>query len=425
MKPAIKFLAVSMACLLLAGCGGQGVSIQKTKINLLHGWGGSGSDHAAMRKIYSDFAVQNPDIELAFDAQSDISIVQQKAGNLLAADSMPDILSTNGHVAMMENARKKGFALDLAPYIKADSDFSDNIASNVFSIWAEDDGALYSLPEVWEAIGYWYNEDLFRKAGITDNGLPTGNVRLPQTWEEFWATCEKLANAGIQTGVYPSEQMRWLLGARLAAQPGQSRDFMLGNAAACNEDEARQAIEELVRECARQAEDSISVRDDRQRFFDGKTAMHFNGVWASAEQGLTTNGQAIQYASFPSADGKSVSYLYTTTGYVVSDNLSAEKTDACIRFLKYMMSEEVQQRIAVETRQVPVNPKISNEWLTQQMPVLGQAMQTCTASDVHLLSFFLLLPEKENQLMDDCFWRLGKDAAAQEELLSILTDSEK
>lgn len=50
------------------------------------------------------------------------------------------------------------------------------------------DGKLYEIPYQMKANGYMYNKDLFEQAGITE---------VPDTWDKFLETCQKLKDAGI------------------------------------------------------------------------------------------------------------------------------------------------------------------------------------------------------------------------------------
>ncbi|MEG0397140.1 MAG: hypothetical protein RR612_10455, partial [Oscillospiraceae bacterium] len=83
-----------------------------------------------------------------FDAVPDISILITKATDMLAADKMPDIISTNGYVPLVSYAQKKGLALNLAPYIKDDSLFSASINPSVIKRWTNTDGSIYTIPDV-------------------------------------------------------------------------------------------------------------------------------------------------------------------------------------------------------------------------------------------------------------------------------------
>jgi predicted dehydrogenase len=122
---------------------------------------------------------------------------------MLAADKAPDFISTNGSTQYVSNAIRKNLALDLTPELEADPAFAADVADSTLEALRQPDGAVYTLPDAVEYIGYWYNEALFREAGVTDTGTPEGTVEPPATWEEFWRACDKLAAAEKKTGAAP------------------------------------------------------------------------------------------------------------------------------------------------------------------------------------------------------------------------------
>lgn len=427
-----KITALLLSCALLAtslsACA-KTQAAEPVSITLMHGWGASAQDHVGMRAIYDDFAAQNPDIILQYDSSPDISVVIEKANNMLALDKMPDIISTNGHASFLENAKVKQTALDLAPYIKEDASFAENISQNVLDAWTDDSGAVYTLPDAQEVIGYWYNEDIFRLAGVTDTGDENGKVVLPRTWEQFWQACDKIAAISHSTNAAPMlmqlDQMRILLGARLAANDNSSREFMQGKNALCDADDVTQAVAELSRAATYYSGEPLSERDVRQMFFDGQSAIYFNGVWANTELGQTSNGQNIKYANFPSDTAQSICYISPASGYVLSSTNSPAETQACLRFLKYMISEPVQKRIVTQTRQAPSNPKITTQWIEQEVPILGEALGICYNSDVSILSLYIILDAKDSATLDIAMEQLLRGDISPDAFYPILTGAEQ
>lgn len=201
-KVLLMCLAVLCIFLILPGCSAEPEK-EMVSISFMHGWGGSSADHIGMRELFSAFEKANPDIHIAYDTSPDLGIVMEKAADMLAVDKTPNIISTNGNVQYVSSAKKKGVALDLMPYLQEDAAFASNISPQILEALQEPDGALYTLPDAVEYIGYWYNASLFKQAGITDTGTPEGSVILPKTWEEFWAACDALAEISPQTGAVP------------------------------------------------------------------------------------------------------------------------------------------------------------------------------------------------------------------------------
>ena len=72
---------------------------------------------------------------------------------------------------------------------------------------------------------------------------------------------------------------------------------------------------------------------------------------------------------------------YLLTEHIFQD---VRKREACVRFLKYMLSEEVQTELALKTGQAPVNPQVSGEEILQEYPLLGKGLQAANRADVKI-----------------------------------------
>ena len=73
---------------------------------------------------------------------------------------------------------------------------------------------------------------------------------------------------------------------------------------------------------------------------------------------MISEGIDVGYALLPSGEGSTLSCESAGLGYVLGNTKDERRMEASVRFLKYMMSEEVQERILHETKQIPANPKV-------------------------------------------------------------------
>lgn len=420
-------LCALLLCILLTACS-TAAETEPVSISFMHGWGGSGADHVGMRELFAAFEEENPDIHIVYDTSPDLEIVMEKAADLLAVDKAPSIISTNGNVQYVSNAKKKGVALDLTPYLKEDATFASDVSPQILQALQEPDGAVYTLPDAVEYIGYWYNASLFRQAGITDTGTPEGTVVPPRTWEEFWAACDALAQIAPQTGAVPLQmqvsQMGFFLGARLAGASEQALAFMQKEASVCRREDAELAVSELLRALSYDTQRG-STPDIRQNFFDGKSAICIDGVWANTELAETTTKQEIRYAAFPGFSGETIAYANPATGYVISNDGSKRQIDACVRFLKYMLSKDVQEQIVTKTHQAPSNPNISDTWIHEQVPVLADAVQSCKQADLQILTLYSVLPAKTSAQLEQQLEELLRGKDVQRSVISIIADLEQ
>ena len=413
-------------CFLLTACSTVSKD-ESVSISFMHGWGGSGFDHVGMRELFAEFEALNPDVHIVYDTSPDLGIVMEKAADMLAVDKAPSIISTNGNVQYVSNARKKGVALNLMPYLQEDETFASDISPHILQALQEPSGEIYTLPDAVEYIGYWYNASLSRQAGITDTGTPNGKVVLPRTWEEFWNACDALAEIAPQTGAVPLQlqvsQMGFFLGARLAAVSADALNYMQKDSPVCHREDAELAVSELVNALSYDVRRGTAL-DIRQNFFDGKSAIYIDGVWANTEFTETTTKQEIRYAAFPGLCGETIAYANPATGYVISSDGSQKQIDASIRFLKYMLSEDVQKQIVIKTHQAPSNPKISEPWIHEQVPILAEAMQVCQEADQQILTLYTVLPAKKSAQLEQSLEDLLRGKPVQQLIISIIADIE-
>ena len=357
-------------CICGFGCGAEKEE-KMTEITLLHGWGTTEKDNQVMRQIYQDFEKENPDVRLNMISMPSLEGVIEKARDMLAVGKVPDLIFTGGkgrddlYSFMVHN----GYALNLMPYIQEDQELMDSISPVIFERWTNEKGELYTVSDVLLVSGYWYNEEIFRNAGIR---------KEPATWEEFldccqkigqWAEKEKLSTVPIHLD---PETCLYLLDAIMDPEKDAQ-----GNGEDQNLAEALQTLQKIGL-LASVEDENYSFRDKVRSFNIGHSAICVNGVWG--EQMLHSNLKA-GYALFPSEDGKGVGMLSACTGYLVGNSGDEKKKQACIRFLKYMLSETVQKRILMETGQVPSNPKVDLKEVYGERPDLYRAYQVVMGAD--------------------------------------------
>ena len=121
-----------------------------------------------MRQIYKDFEKEHPEIKLNLMSMTSSDEVIKKTKNMLSVGEVPDLIFTGGYGkdSVYRFMEEKNKAADLMPYLEKDQEFADSVAPEIISYWQKD-GKLYTLSDVLLlGGGYWYNADIFEKAGI-------------------------------------------------------------------------------------------------------------------------------------------------------------------------------------------------------------------------------------------------------------------
>lgn len=344
-----KILMLICVCCMLTGCGTKKQDV--VEITMIHGWGSTESDHVVMREIYEEFEKIHPEIHLNMVAMPSSTDVISKVGDLLTVGEIPDIVFTggDGRESIYSFMVNKGYAVDLMPYIQEDEEFAENISPVILDSWTTKEGMLYTVSDVLLMGGYWYNEEIFERAGVT---------KAPGTWEEWLDACEKIKNLDNQIVpvILDANHMAYLMTTILADENLSELENIRNSKINVNSPAFDKMLEQL-REISSYAAlaGNYNYRDTLASFNAGESAIYINGVWANS---MIDENLQVSYAPFPSDDGKGIATRSACVGYILGNTGDEKRTEASVKFLKYMLSDEVAERIMKQTGQVPSNPNV-------------------------------------------------------------------
>lgn len=339
-------------CLILVLTGCSKKEEEKIEITMIHGWGSTEADHIAMRQIYEEFEKEHPDIHLNLVSMPSSTDVISKVGDLLTVGEIPDIVFTggDGRESIYRFMVQKGYAVDLMPYIKKDKEFERNVSGIIMDSWITKEGSLYTVSDVLLMGGYWYNKEIFRRAGI---------MGVPKTWEEWFLACEKIENlnSDIKPIILDANHISYLMTVILANEDIQQLKNMKGEKINVTTPVFEGMMEQL-KNISRYAElaGNYNYLDTLDSFNKGKSAIYINGVWANT---MIDADLQVSYAPFPSDDRNGIATRSACVGYILGNTGDEKRMEASVEFLKYMLSDSVAKRILEQTGQVPSNPSIS------------------------------------------------------------------
>lgn len=387
--------------------GGCGTEYENpVEITVIHGWGSNEKDHIAMRQIYSDFEKENPDVKVHLISMPTGKELLRKVGDMILVGEIPDVVffGGTGNNEVYKYMVKNNLAIDMMPYIEADLEFASHIAASNLSYWKTLDGKLFSISDtLMLSGGYWYNQSIFEKAGIE---------KIPETWEEFVAVCEQIKNWSEEKGTnikplqVSAEGYLYFVDHMLADNGGSGEKNISWNKIELHESEMEEILEMLriIYSFSASNDENYSYRDETDLFNEGKLAIYVNGVWGAP---MISESIQAKYALLPSYGEASISCESTGLGYVVGKTGSEEQQEAGVRFLKYMLSDEVQERILVETEQVPANPNVKVEAHKEEMPRFYQGAE--------------LVKEAERKIeTPENLWEISKKNTFEENILDVL-----
>lgn len=344
-------ILICMSLFLLSGC--EEEVKEPTEITFIHGWGSTEADHVAMRQIYADFEKENPDIHLNMLSMPTNTEMIHMVEDMLTTGEVPDIVFTagEGEDSIYDFMVKHDMLVDLMPYLKEDDAFKEDISPIILDNWTTEKGELFTATDVLILSGgYWYNKDIFEAAGIKE---------LPATWEDFykmldsintWATFQ---GNGVEA-IRPSIDAYLYMTDNYLAAEGVDLEKVRGDLPS-QDLQGVFNIWEQTHSYVNKYYKGFHYRDELDMFNNEKLAIFFNGVWGAS---MIKPDIKVGYALIPSDAIHNISNQSAALGYLLGNSENQEKMDASVRFLKYMLSEEVQKRILLETQQMPSNPKI-------------------------------------------------------------------
>ena len=348
-KKLLLLMWILLICCILSSCEKEK---KKVTITVIHSWGGTETDHVAMRQIYEQFQNENPDINLRLISMPTRNETLRKVEDMIMVGDTPDIIAFSG---MGENSIynfmfENNMALDIQPYLEEDLEFDRDVSETNKKYWTTGAGDLYTVVDVLSLSGgYWYNEEILEKAGIK---------QLPETWNEFIDMCNRINE-------WSKEESTELKPLRPSAE---GYLYFMDHMLFSEKDSVSEISDEDFVDTLKKMESiyhfskfentSYSYRDETRLFNEGRIAIYVNGVWGAP---MISEKIHAKYALLPTNDGISMSCESASLGYVLGKSGSKEREDASVRFLKYILSKKVQTQILERTEQFPANPNISLE----------------------------------------------------------------
>ena len=403
----IGLAGIVLFCCIFLFSGCQEAEKEPVTITMIHAWGGMEADHEAMRDIYKSFQDENPNIRLQLISMPTRDEMLRKVEDMILVGDMPDIITFSG---MGQNnafdfMEKNDMALDLMPYLEEDADFMDSVSEANLQYWVTEENQLFTVADVLSLSGgYWYNEDIFQQAGITE---------IPKTWNEFLSMCETLRvwsekqNTGIKPHQVSAEGYLYFMDHMLAEYNEDAQEVIVNDRKDAVKETLEVTIGQLKDIYSYSASESAdySYRDETSLFNEGKVAIYVNGVWGAP---MISEDINAKYALLPSASGTSMSCESACIGYVLGKSGNEEKEDAAVQFIKYILSEKVQTRILQETEQIPVNPQIILSDFAEEKSRLYQAAD------------LVLSAEKKIDVPDN-MWNVTQKTKFTENILKLLS----
>jgi raffinose/stachyose/melibiose transport system substrate-binding protein len=306
------------------------------------------------QKMADAYVKTHPNVEIKITVLENEAF-KTKLTTVMQSGEVPDIFQSWGGGGLAEQI-DAGLLKDITADLDADGGaWRKSFAPGALAVFAAD-GMNYGVPWDMGMVGWWYNKDLFKKAGID---------KEPATWSEFLADVKKLKDAKI-TPISLGEKDSWTgmhIWSYLATRIGGEEAFAaaLDRSGSFADPAFVKAGEELKKLIDMQPfQDGFlgATHDDMQAAFgNGKAAMELSGQWApsveaanSADKKGVANLGMFGFPAVEGGAGDGGDVVGGGNGFAIGKNATPEAID----FVKFLTNKENQTTIAASGTGIPV-----------------------------------------------------------------------
>jgi raffinose/stachyose/melibiose transport system substrate-binding protein len=415
-RAALSVLCSSAVLLTATACGsGDDSSASGDDENTITWWHNSNNEpgRGYYEQVAEDFEADNPDVNVEVVAMAHEDMVDRLEAAFQSGD-MPDVYMERGGGELADHV-EAGLVRNLSEDAAEEIDKLGNAVAG----W-QVDGETYALPFSLGVVGFWYNTELFEKAGI---------AAPPTTMEEFYTVVDQLKAADIvpmSVGAgdkWPAAHYWYYMALRACSQDVlEEAVTSLDFSDPCFV-EAGQELEELLatepfnpgylttpaQEGATSASGLLATE---------QVAMEMQGQWEpGVMQGLTEDGEGLGektgWFPFPAivdGEGDPDAQLGGGDAWAVSQ----EAPDAAVDLVKYLLSDEVQQGFAENDMGLPTNPAAAD---SVSDPVLAELLEVRNAAPYIQLYFDTTFGASVGGAMNDAISLLFAGQASPQDVV--------
>ncbi len=306
------------------------------------------------QKLADDYMATHPNVTIKITVLENEAF-KTKLTTVMQSGNPPDIFQSWGGGTMVEQA-KAGLLKDITADVDANNGaWRNTFAPGALAVYAYQ-GKQYGVPWDMGMVGWWYNKDLFAKAGIE---------APPATWTEFLDAVKKLKAAGITpialgekdawTGMHIWSYLATRIGGQAAFEAALNRSGSFADPAFV---QAFEKLQELIALEPFQIGFLGNTHDEMQATFgNGLAAMELSGQWApSVESANAADKKGVANLGmfgFPAVEGgagEATDVIGGGNGFAIGKNASQEAVD----FAKYLTTAAAQSQMASLAMGIPV-----------------------------------------------------------------------
>lgn len=352
-------LILVLSTFLVACSGGSNKSSssekEKIEIRLLTRMAGTTKQVEIYKDILKEFEKKHKDVKIIDESQGDESAFNNKLKTDIASGTLPNIFRIQG-VANLGEYIDNGLLMNMDPILKDDPAWGDGFTEGALKYYqVQGHEGTYGIPMESGLIGVYYNEELFKEAGID---------QFPETWNQLIDAIKKLEKIKVTPIA---------LGAKSTYMAGHLHDQIFykwaGTEAAkkLGSRELKWTDKEVVEtlkyvkdlnDMGAFGKDAAGLNDELvlTNFLEGKAGMIITGPWnigSFTDESKTKFTKAIKVAKFPYFEEKPEfknEDMQVLSPYMVNGKLEGKEKEYTIELLKMLTSADAAKRFAEESQ---------------------------------------------------------------------------
>lgn len=353
-------LCATMAATMLAGCGGKKEEGGESK--------NDGGKKLVYWSMWEATEPQGKAIQAAVEAyekESGVDVDLQFKGRTGNREALAPALDAGTQIDLFDedidrvNTAYGKYLMDLETFAK-DANYEETANPTLIEACrTAGGGTLKSIPYQPNVFAFFYNVDLFEKAGITET---------PKTWDEFLTVCQKLKDAGITPMTMDDAYATSVIGYHLGRYVGEEGVVdIVKNGKWDDPAVAKMAadIENLAKKgyFSENVGSNVWPNGQNVELAGGTVAMYLNGSWLPNEV-KDTAGPDFKWGCFayPAVEGgKTGPETNNFGGQVFAINKDSKMGKEAFDLINTITKGEFDKKLADESNGIPAD-STNAEW---------------------------------------------------------------
>jgi len=415
----VIFLILLTGIILLSGiwftlCGGA----EQVTINWWHIQ--TETEHRNLwQSLAEQYMAKNPNVKIEITVMENENF-KAKLTTVMQSGEVPDLFQSWGGGTMNQQV-EAGLLKDITSYLDKDG-WRETFSEGALGVYAYK-GRNYGVPRDMGMVGFWYNKDLFAKAGISNP---------PATWNEFLEVIKKLKAAGITPialgegdkwpGAFYWEYLAVRIGGEEAFIKAASREGSFTDPAFVAAGE--KLLELVATEPFQLGFLGATWADEATLMGNGEAGMDLMGQWAPGSfrensidgKGLGDKAGWFKFPMVEGGAGHPNDALGGGNGFVVGKNAPEETVD----FLKFISSVESQIAQANIGLSVPV---VNGAEVGLTDPMLKLVQKGAAEAGYFQLYYDQYLPPATGSVVNDAVQGLFAGTLTPRQAAQMIEDS--